>query len=448
MEPVASVVDKIKGVAKSGQDFVDGLLLRRKNSSRRNPIEILKRLQRESFSDLMKLRDRQDKVERVLSFYKTYKGSPFQETSTIVRGEVDASGAIMMLGDIDQEHCDAAGRAGIKTGISSRLSFQTIVRQKDSLLAEFVASQIGVVDIGGVSEGALTLAKVSYTANVNDWFSAIAIPVGAQFRDLDMTANSSNQVILPQLSPNLLSKFIDLLISWQKHGVTDLSSVGPPLLNQHNDAAIGITVRKSNVIAMMAQSVSGLRKQPFFDGIGRDFGTFGQIVCQLPKGIKFSLMGLQQVTTSSNGHRNLGALAIPVGFLKHDKSPETSSQDSAQPVGAGSLDITSRAGYVALKLELELDESTRIGGWIEMKNSNPRHLQWAVNAFDDAEDEFGWGLSLGGVFEGRSNHGCLQAESYVKLNIGKKFCLKPGITYSRDGNAKILALMLRSNWSF
>ncbi|KAJ6352059.1 hypothetical protein OIU76_001303 [Salix suchowensis] len=426
MEPAASIVDKIKGVAKSGQDFVDGLLLRRKNSSRRNPIEILKRLQRESFSDLMKLRDRQDKVERVLSFYKTYKGSPFQETSTLVRGEVDASGAIMMLGDIDQEHCDAAGRAGIKTGISSRLSFQTIVRQKDSILAEFVASQIGVVDIGGVSEGALTLAKVSYTANVNDWFSAIAIPVGAQFRDLDMTANPSNQ----------------------KHGVTDLSSVGPPLLNQHNDAAIGITVRKSNVIAMMAQSVSGLRKQPLFDGIGRGFGTFGQIVCQLPKGLKFSLMGLQQVTTSSNDHSNLGALAIPVGFLKHDKSPETSFQDSAQPVGASSLDITSRTGYVALKLESELDESTRIGGWIEMKNSNPRHLQWAVNAFDDAEDEFGWGLSLGGVFEGPTNHGRLQAESYVKLNIGKKFCLKPGITYSRDGNAKLLALMLRSNWSF
>ncbi|KAJ6399642.1 hypothetical protein OIU77_020238 [Salix suchowensis] len=269
MEPAASIVDKIKGVAKSGQDFVDGLLLRRKNSSRRNPIEILKRLQRESFSDLMKLRDRQDKVERVLSFYKTYKGSPFQETSTLVRGEVDASGAIMMLGDIDQEHCDAAGRAGIKTGISSRLSFQTIVRQKDSILAEFVASQIGVVDIGGVSEGALTLAKVSYTANVNDWFSAIAIPVGAQFRDLDMTANPSNQ----------------------KHGVTDLSSVGPPLLNQHNDAAIGITVRKSNVIAMMAQSVSGLRKQPLFDGIGRGFGTFGQIVCQLPKRTKILTYG-------------------------------------------------------------------------------------------------------------------------------------------------------------
>ncbi|KAJ6694115.1 hypothetical protein OIU85_004858 [Salix viminalis] len=426
MEPAASIVDKIKGVAKSGQEFVDGLLLRRKNSSRRNPIEILKRLQRESFSDLMKLRDRQDKVERVLSFYKTYKGSPFQETSTLVRGEVDASGAIMMLGDIDQEHCDAAGRAGIKTGISSRLSFQTIVRQKDSILAEFVASQIGVVDIGGVSEGALTLAKVSYTANVNDWFSAIAIPVGAQFRDLDMTANSSNQ----------------------KHGVTDLSSVGPPLLNQHNDAAIGITVRKSNVIAMMAQSVSGLRKQPFFDGIGRGFGTFGQIVCQLPKGLKLSLMSLQQVTTSSNDHSNLGALAIPVGFLKHDKSPETSFQDSAQPMGASSLDITSRTGYVALKLESELDESTRIGGWIEMTNSNPRHLQWAVNAFDDAEDEFGWGLSLGGVFEGPTSHGRLQAESYVKLNIGKKFCLKPGITYSRDGNAKILALMLRSNWSF
>ncbi|KAG6776605.1 hypothetical protein POTOM_020126 [Populus tomentosa] len=448
MEPVASVVDKIKGVAKSGQDFVDGLLRRRENSSRRNPIEILKRLQREAFSDLMKLRDRQDKVERVLSFYKTFKGSPFQENSTLVRGEVDASGAILMVGDIDQQHCDAVGRAGIKTGISSRLTFETIVRQKDSLLAEFVAGQKGVVEIGGVSEGALTLAKVSYTANVNDWFSAIVIPVGAQFRDLDMTANSSNQELLLQLSPNLFSKLIEVLISWQRHGVTDLSSVGPPLLNQHNDAAIGVSVRKSNVIAMMAQSVSGLRRQPFFDGIGHDFGTFGQIVCQLPKGIKFSLMGLQQVAKSSSHRSNLGALAIPVGFLKHHESPEISFQDSALPVEASSQEITSRTGYIALKLESELDESTRIGGWIEMKNSNPKHLQWALNAFDDAEDEFGWGLCLSGVFVDPTSHGRLQAESYVKLNIGKKFCLKPGITYSRDGNAKILALMLRSNWSF
>lgn len=251
-----------------------------------------------------------------------------------------------------------------------------------------------------------------------------------------------------QLSPNLFSKLIKVLISWQRHGVTDLSSVGPPLLNQHNDAAIGLTVRKSNVIAMMAQSVSGLRRQPFFDGIGHDFGTFGQIVCQFPKGIKFSLMGLQQVAKSSSYHRNLGALAIPVGFLKHNESPEISLQDSALPVGASSQEITSRTGYIALKLESELDESTRIGGWIEMKNSNPKHLQWALNAFDDAEDEFGWGLCLRGVFVDPTSHGRLQAESYVKLNIGKKFCLKPGITYSRDGNAKILALMLRSNWSF
>ncbi|CAK7346147.1 unnamed protein product [Dovyalis caffra] len=426
MEPVASVVDKIKGVAKSGQDLVDCLLRRRENSSRRNPIEILKRLQRETFSDLMKLRDRQDKVERVISFYKTSKGGPFQETSTLVRGEVDASGAILMVGGTDQEHIDAVGRAGVKTGISSRLSFETIIRQKDTLLAEFVAFQKGLVDIGDVSEGALTLAKVSYTANVNDWFSAIAIPVGAQFRDLDMTATSSNQ----------------------GHGVTDLSSVGPPLLNQQTDSAIGLKVRKSNVIAMMAQSFSGLRRHPFSDEIVHCFGTFGQIVCQFPKGIKFSLMGLQQVAKSSSHCINLGALAIPVSFSKDHESPETSVQDSALSVGATSHEITSRTGSIALKLESELDESTRIGGWIQMKNANPKHLQWAVNAFDDAEDEFGWGLSFSGIVGCPSNHGRLQAESYVKLNIGKKFCLKPGIAYAVDGNAKIFGLILRSNWSF
>lgn len=58
-------------------------------------IDILKRLQREAFSEIMKLRDRQEKVERMISS----KGGSFQETSsTHVRGEVDVLGAVLMMG--------------------------------------------------------------------------------------------------------------------------------------------------------------------------------------------------------------------------------------------------------------------------------------------------------------------------------------------------------------
>lgn len=142
----------------------------------------------------MKQRDRLDKVERVLSFYKTSKGSPFQEASTHVRGEVDVLGAVLMMGDIDQQHVDALDRAGVRTGIHTRFTFETTLRQNDTLVADFVASQEGNKNVGDISGSPLSLAKLSYVANVGDWFSAIAVPVGAQCRDFDITRNYSHKV--------------------------------------------------------------------------------------------------------------------------------------------------------------------------------------------------------------------------------------------------------------
>ncbi|KAJ9165939.1 hypothetical protein P3X46_020750 [Hevea brasiliensis] len=389
MEPVALLVDKIKGLAKSGQGFVDGLLHRRENFTRRNPIEILKRLQREAFSDLMKLRDRQDKVERTLSFYKASKRSPFQEASTHVRGEIDVLGAILLLGNVDQQHHDALGRAGIKTGIDSRFTFETTIREKDALLAELVG-----------------------------------------------TTKCDDEVSLSALS---LAK---------KKGLTDLSCVGPPLLNQPNGSTIGLKVRKSNVTASMAQSVSGFGMQPCSDGIGRCFSTFGGLVCQLPRGLKLSLLGVHQLRKSSSHHAKLGALTVPMAFLKHHKAPETMVEASA-PLSETNTLQTFSTGSIAVKVETELDENTTISGWIEMNNSNSNPLQWAVNLFDDSEDESGWGMCVSGMMaEGSRKWTHLQAESYLKLNLGNKFSIKPGIAYAVESNARIFALMLRSNWSF
>ncbi|KAI4389987.1 hypothetical protein MLD38_002146 [Melastoma candidum] len=43
------------------------------NVARGKPVEILKLLQRELFSDIMKMRARQDKVEKIFSFQKSVK---------------------------------------------------------------------------------------------------------------------------------------------------------------------------------------------------------------------------------------------------------------------------------------------------------------------------------------------------------------------------------------
>ncbi|KAF6138839.1 hypothetical protein GIB67_018570 [Kingdonia uniflora] len=62
---------------------------------RHNPIEILKRLQREAFSDTMKLRNRLDKHDRLLSSF--YKSTPFNHSTTHLSEEVDVGGALLLV---------------------------------------------------------------------------------------------------------------------------------------------------------------------------------------------------------------------------------------------------------------------------------------------------------------------------------------------------------------
>uniref|UniRef100_A0A2P2N066 Uncharacterized protein n=1 Tax=Rhizophora mucronata TaxID=61149 RepID=A0A2P2N066_RHIMU len=212
-----------------------------------------------------------------------------------------------------------------------------------------------------------------------------------------------------------------------------------------------MTVRKSNVVASVARSFSCPGMQLYDNGVGHCLGTFGQIVCQFPGGAKLSLFGLHQVTKSVTPHLSFGAVTVPVGFLKPHRDPETTIETSAEVSlvpAATDPHMTVSSGSIAMKLEKELEENTTIDGWIEIKDLNNKQFQWAVNVSDASEDEFGWGMSVSGMFEGRNSGSRVQAESYIKLNLGKKFSLKPGIAYVVDGNARILGLMLRSNWSF
>ncbi|XP_021847187.2 uncharacterized protein [Spinacia oleracea] len=407
MEP-ALIIDKLKSFAKSGEDFITGFSRRRKNKSRQNPIEILKRLQREAFSDLMKLRDRQDKVERMLTFSRTSKGSPFQDDGTNVRGEIDMMGSLFFTDYLDQENVDAIRRAGVKTGINARISFETKIREKDNLEAVFIANQIDHTQSSSILGSALSLAKVSYTANITDWCSMVAIPMGARCRDLSISTDSS----------------------FQEKGLTDYSSSGPPLLHQDHGRAIGLTVKKSNVVASLAHFVVDL-PGPF----GHCFSTFGQIVCQLPRSAKLSLFGLHQVPKPRQ-QAIAGALTIPLGiWSRHQRSEESNFEE------------TVAGNSVAVMLESELDESSRVRGWLQMKNGNPKHLQWSVSMSDFPEDEIGWGLSLGGTIQGPKSWDHFQVEAFLKFNVGKRLSLQPAFVYLMDGNNQVPALMCRSTWS-
>ncbi|XP_054778510.1 uncharacterized protein LOC129286590 isoform X1 [Prosopis cineraria] len=419
MDPLGSVIDKLKGFTKSSHEFFTGLI-RGRNSASRNPIEILKRLQREAFSDLMKLRERQDKVERVLSFYKPSTGGPFQEATTHVRGRVDLLGALLLMNDINEQNLDVISRAGLRTGVESTLIFETNIRDKDTLVAEFVTSQKGMEHHTDVLGSTLSLAKLCYIAKVSDWLSVMAIPMGAQCKDAAIASKSFHQ---------------------HGKGLTDVSSVVPPLLNLQNGSAISMMVRKSNIVASLAQFVSGLGMQSGYDAPKNWSSTFAELSCQLPRGTKLSVMGLYRVPLSSTEPSKLGALTIPILTSKRPEVPETIYETF--PWSESKTCLSTRSS--ALTLESELDDITKIGGWVEMNESN---LKWGVSMSDVSEDSFGWGMSLNGIIGDSTTGDLFQAESYLKFNLGYKFCLKPGFAYVAAGNSKIAGLMLRSSWSF
>ncbi|KAJ7966900.1 GDSL esterase/lipase [Quillaja saponaria] len=228
-------------------------------------------------------------------------------------------------------------------------------------------------------------------ANVNNWLSAVVIPMEAQCRDIGNASNS-----------NHVAK-----------GLTDVSSFGPPLLNLHNGSAIGIMVKESNIVASLAQFVSGLGIQSDSNTMENCSSTFGQVICQFPRGIKLSLLGLHQVRMTFSQHISLGALTIPVFSLKCHETPERVVEAYSPHLGTKTHAST---GYIALMLETELDDTTRIGGWIEMNKTNSKLLQWAVTMSDVSEDSLGWAMSLSGMIGGSTSGDHFQAEYYLKFN--------------------------------
>lgn len=133
----------------------------------------------------MKLRDRQDKMERMLSFYKSCRGSPFDEVSTHIKGIVDLLNGLLFV-DSSQQACDTLHKAGRRIGIDIRFIFETAVRQKDALIAELVTSPSNIGYLGDVLGTPLVLNKVKYTSNINDQLSVIAVPFGARTTDFEI----------------------------------------------------------------------------------------------------------------------------------------------------------------------------------------------------------------------------------------------------------------------
>jgi len=151
-------------------------------------------LQRQAFYDIMQLRERQEKVERVLSLFKASKVGPFAEESTQVKGVINVAGSL------SRDSSEA------ESGISSQFVFQTTVRKKDYLFAELISDHRYMSQENDHIGSPLVLSKVMYLSNINDSLSVVAVPVGARCDDFstdpnlrEVTPSEFRQPVMPPL---------------------------------------------------------------------------------------------------------------------------------------------------------------------------------------------------------------------------------------------------------
>ncbi|KAD2804586.1 hypothetical protein E3N88_37963 [Mikania micrantha] len=165
-------------------------------------------------------------------------------------------------------------------------------------------------------------------------------------------------------------------------GLTSYSFTGPPLLNQHVGSGIGLTVKKSNCIASLAQFVTQLDSAVTTHWLS----TVLQVTYQLSWSTKISLLGLNRTPKISSQNVSLGPLALPIGLFRHRNEPMETDDGSF--------------GSTALVLESDLDSSTKVGGWVEWNRLDSRYLHWGVSVCDLPEDDIGWGFKVGGSVAG------------------------------------------------
>eukprot|EP00250_Pteridium_aquilinum_P004546 c1474_g1_i1 orf=172-3072(-) len=442
-------------------------------------METLRRLQREVFSELLKLREGLDQMASV----KRSDGARSLPGAgkTNLKGEVKVGTAFVMLEDSSSRHSRGSlEQAGMQTGVDVRLTFETPFREKDMLITECVAGQGSTVGEGRALGGPMSLGKVHYLAHINDAVSISVVPIGAQ--GMDVT---------------------DIVNPMQDQGLTAFSSRGPTLFDHCKGSAIGATWSGSSFAFSAAQYLSGWGNQTF--SLGTDTGetgplclsTLGQVLLQPTECLIFSLSGLNRfwpsppLPSSMGLHwSEMGPLVIPkIQSLQTSKST-MSSEDSFlshcnslssrwgmleseyhldAPEGKGTSLLS-----VAAASEMEISEGMSVGAWAQLEmgdvlqDLDKGNFQWALNLAKTSKSGVDWGVSIGGSRPdlwsistsdqemypgfvggvGDSYGPQLHLEAFLKFNCGKGFTLQPGLLYLLNKHTRTPAFVVRSNWFF
>ncbi|KAL2634500.1 hypothetical protein R1flu_005979 [Riccia fluitans] len=430
----------------------------------------LRRLQREAFSDLLKVRERLDKLEHKTGLRGKTHGDSLTGARTNLRGEVSSGGAFIIAEDSACVHSRSSlQHAGLKTGLDVRFTFETPVREGDTLTTQVGVGQGSGLGDGNSFGGPLSLQKINYVAQINDSLSLSVAPLGARASDMSDTINHL-----------------------QGQALTTFAGSGPALYQHCKGSAIGASLRSSSVLLSMAQFLSGwgsstadVTPEPLC------LSTLAQFMFQPCDHVVLSLSAVNNVwpspptLTSSGLHwSEMGPLILcktitrPSGaFIFNPVRPQHASSVISQgtlPTESWSPgDSTRNRGIamqsVAVAGEIDLGHRVSLAGWAQVERGDwlsefeKKEFQWHVSLAKCTGQNVNWGLSVGRrkredwhddglsavVGDGPDDPSTsqMQTEAFVRMGCGKGFTLQSGFVYIVDRYSQTPAFMLRSSWT-
>lgn len=194
----------------------------------------MRRLQREACTDLLRVKERLDKLEYHTGLRTSKENTSFGEggSRTNLRGKVSAGGDFVFLDDESSRHSRAAlEQAGLHTGLDVRFTFEISYRERD-MTTECSAGHSG--SDGSILGGPISVTKLVYNAYVTNDFNVVIAPLGAHGNDVTETVNPL-----------------------QGHALTQFARVGPAMYHDCVGSALGATLRGKAALVSLSQFLSG-----------------------------------------------------------------------------------------------------------------------------------------------------------------------------------------------
>eukprot|EP00252_Welwitschia_mirabilis_P009294 TRINITY_DN21779_c0_g1_i1.p1 TRINITY_DN21779_c0_g1~~TRINITY_DN21779_c0_g1_i1.p1 ORF type:complete len:458 (-),score=79.41 TRINITY_DN21779_c0_g1_i1:122-1495(-) len=425
-----------------------------------SPIQILKRLQREVFSDLVKIKDRLYVLEKR---WTQYNQDGMSGTKTQLKGEVNTAGIFLLGHALSGAQLTSLHQTRVKAGLQTKFKFDTFFRERDILVTEFISGQSFINDNAFLG-APLSLGKVLYSAHINDALSICFAPFGGKAKD-------------SAFLPNLL----------QDCGLTDFSNTGPEIFRQCQGSSIAGTLKCENFAFSLGRYLSNFSRyeSESLQGIlntktSTCSSTLGQIAFQPVEGILFAVTYLNRFLSSTStpslkllNWGKFGSLSLHDFCSQGSQNPDRFSRtpDDQQLISDHSSSFAEdvMTHSIAVQTDVELKDGIRFGGWLQIdgpitfQKKAEKSLQWFIGISELPENEGGWGLGIGRSRNGPlTNLPCqtrdfdapevptsqMQVEAFLSFHLGKGFTFNPGLLYTLDKNGHTPAMVLRTNWSF